>query len=394
MSPDYFYVPIWTNDISHLGIIRSLGLSGEDYHSLRISWPSMPKTFSEHSKFMRGHTNIGNPHADLNMSISLAQKKCLDLVDDVSRLRFIPASDTAQIFLNHLLLRFGLSTGSVHPSGTNSQYCNYFDKSFHENIIAKTMGVASLRTTFDAHDYPKIIKPAKKDLGNSFSRVFGTKAIPIRSAAELAELDLRGFCSSDLIAQKLIDWDDWSEMPCYFYFANGRSLFSSAVKKHCIFPSPNGTSYLLEHIRVEPALQNAGEQLGAQLRWNGPLMIEFAHHKTRLPAVIEINTRPWLLNEAFRQLGTDYISGLKGPAPLGSDTTNISLWTRGICAQIARGEDVKGFEKFLEKQHGQTIRDPDYLDEDPSPFELSISHFNKNRSTRRLFKKVLMAIKH
>ena len=166
----YIYIPIWTNDISHLGIVRSLGSNEKKFHSLKVTWPEMPITTSQTSKFMQEYTCIGNPFTNLESSKTKALDICNSLVRQGYQLTFIPTSDTAQNFLAELVKSLEKDSWDIIPSGQMGNYSNFFDKSYHETVFAKLKSIYPISDSADSDHYPKKIKPAVKDLGNSFAR--------------------------------------------------------------------------------------------------------------------------------------------------------------------------------------------------------------------------------
>lgn len=386
----YMYIPIWTNDISHLGVIRSLGSNKEKFHSIKVTWPEMPITTSQTSKFMQDYTNIGNPFTDLESSKTKALDICNSLIRQGHQLAFIPTSDTAQNFLAELVKSLEEGSWDVIPHGQMGAYSNFFDKGYHETIFAKLKNVYAISDSVDSKYYPKVIKPAVKDLGNSFARNLGSKAIIVTNKKDLKKYIKSPELSQRMIFQKFLNWNEWKEIPCYFYFSNGKLKFSSAVQKHLIHPSPNGTAYLLEHIEVDPSLLEVAKDIGVKLVWTGPLMIEFAKHKQLKPAIIEINTRPWLLNEAFRQLGKDFILGTE-IRPRDIKAQPWSLWLRGLCQITSTFKPHHLLEEYFETYATAFFYDADYLPNDTQPFYEGIKVYENQKNCRQI---IDLTLKH
>ena len=376
MTASKIFIPIWTNDICHLGVIRSLGMQNLPIHSLKITWPGMPQTFSQYSIFFSKHTDIGNPLADLKNSLKRAKSVYDRLKKDYRKIIFIPTSDTAQIFLEHLLDFLSLDPKSAYPTGKLGIYQNYSNKFYHEKLFAKLSSLDSLNTTIEDNIFPMILKPAKKDLGNSFSRLCGSKVKIINDYHDLETFktdkpDLKNF-----IYQKIVNWHDYDERPHYFFFSTGDLKFSIAVEKKLIYPSPFGTSYFLNFENPNEKILEIAKDIGRNLKWNGPLMIEFAIGKSTKPTIIEMNTRPWLLNESFRQVGYDFITG-NFQDRVSRNLSNLSaIWIRGLCALIQAGLSPKMIiEQTFESIGCRKILDADFLVQDPIPFEQSIKYY-------------------
>ena len=111
-------------------------------------------------------------------------------------------------------------------------------------------------------------------------------------------------------------------------------------------PSGSGSS-LRRTIPLEPRLREPAERLLAQLRWHGPVMVEFRDEGGPLPRLMEVNGRFWgslqLAVDAGLDLPRIWVELLQGKrlGPVGDYRTGVSLrWLWGDvkrCLTILRG---------------------------------------------------------
>ena len=81
--------------------------------------------------------------------------------------------------------------------------------------------------------------------------------------------------------------------------------------KKLIHPPKFGTALVLE-LSYDEELFDFAATVGKALKWFGPLMIEFVRDPdTRRLLILEVNTRPWLFHDFYRQCGLPFISSFK-----------------------------------------------------------------------------------
>jgi predicted ATP-grasp superfamily ATP-dependent carboligase len=162
--------------------------------------------------------------------------------------------------------------------------------------------------------YPCVYKPAVKDVGQTFYRVHNMmKAIECEDPQSLEEaLHREVDAGFELVVQEKILFDSaLEEIPFYVYADEHHEirLATSAIKEE-IRPFPFGTATVLR-LDWNPELLFHAKAIVRALKWRGLLMIEFIKdRKDGQWKVVEVNVRPWLFNDFFRQSGFDYLGYL------------------------------------------------------------------------------------
>ena len=182
--------------------------------------------------------------------------------------------------------------------------------------------------------YPYVIKPAAKDFTQSFYRLNdGKKAVTVSNINE-AKTTLNHLLKTqtELIFQEKIPFKSVdSEVPVYCYFDRNSELrIIAAGRKNLIYPSEFGTAIVLEMTASE-FLREHAKRVGKLLRWSGPLMIEFIRDaRSQKFKIIEVNTRPWLFHDFYRQHGLDFIgSALREHYDFQNSTSLFDSWING-----------------------------------------------------------------
>ena len=159
--------------------------------------------------------------------------------------------------------------------------------------------------------FPCVIKPAIKDLSQSFYSLHnGDKAIFCKDSNSLKKIT-KNLISLDyeLIIQEYLKFRlIKDEIPTYAYFDKNYEIkvYANGIKK-IIYPKNFGTAIVLESSFSEELIKLT-ERVGKYLEWNGPLMIEFVRDNINNNfKILEINTRPWLFHDFYRQIGFPFI---------------------------------------------------------------------------------------
>ena len=326
-------VCIRANDVSFLGLLRSVGLvKGADLFPVIFSWDGEPDWVSSHSKYFKNVTEIVNPASDemeaVKQLVALGEK-IIALYG--AKALVLCSSDVNEILFqshSHLLSSFFFLPGD---SSDQSIRTDVSDKALFFNIMRKelpdlipetisvnhTSGLSALDTWTR---FPCVVKPAVKDLSQTFYKIHdGRKAIVVNNPLELKELVSSLVQKSfSLIIQEYIEFGPVEdEIPTYCLFdrSNEISQYCNCVKSF-VYPEKFGTALVVE-ASARPELMEFARQIGKAIKWFGPLMIEFiwdARQSRYL--VLEINTRPWLFHDFYRRLGlpfvSDYVKNLIG----------------------------------------------------------------------------------
>ncbi len=312
-----------SNDISFLGLLRSLS-ENEDIDVIPVifSWND-DKWFCEESKYFKNFKVIHNPASHEKEAV-----KDLILIGREIKKKYgkraltFCSSDVNLILLhkyeNKLSEFFTISGDSEFKSYRSnlSNKGNFFtniQKSFYENVpkfrYIETKN--DLKKLDKWEHFPCVIKPAIKDLSQSFYKINDRKkAIYCKSKEALKENLLKLLNSNyKLLVQEYICFDKYDdEIPTYTFFDKFHELkvYANGIKK-IIYPEHYGTAIILE-ISFHKELINICKDLAKFLNWSGPLMIEFIRDKKdKNFKIIEINPRPWLFHDFYRKKGLPFI---------------------------------------------------------------------------------------
>ena len=314
------------NDICSMGIARSASAVNRETIWLYYTWANAASWFSEDSRHWNHHYRLRNPAENPNETVRQLVTLGEALLSTFGRpLLVLPSSDTVQTFLfqNEATLSpyfniYGdMNYRSFRRDITNKGiFFENLANSLH-SVCPKTLYFTdqqSLQNAAHAAKYPSVLKPAIKDTGQTFYKFNKRrKAVLANSPLELvqqAEKFIR--MNLPMVVQELIDFDPpYGEVPFYCFFdRNHRLQFSAAGVKRVIQPATYGTAIVLE-LTQNKDLIKISEKLGELLAWTGPLMIEFIHDRNDNSwKIIEINTRPWLFHDFYRQNGFPFIGAV------------------------------------------------------------------------------------
>lgn len=321
------YIVVRTNDVSALGIYRSLKAEIDRLpYIASVRWPNMPFSLSDiefNSEFV---VEIGNPANDYNDSKDRFLQLLRSFGRDSEKIRLIASSDTALEFLVNLRRENVISDDMIYPSGTLVSIAELIDKNLVarrlNSVVGDAFGACFGLPLSGFQDTKVVLKPARKYLTNSFLTRFGQKAVVMPAYEVASFLSSNDIDPRDVFLQRFFEIA--TEMPSYFFCHDGKIQFGVSAEKHFVFPLFGTAHGLLlkdvprEEYRVSVAIAN-------ELGWCGPLMIEFCRERSGAVRIIEINFRPWLLNEGFRLNGYNFICGSHSPGP-----RRPFVWMRGI----------------------------------------------------------------
>lgn len=305
------------NDICSMGLARGVDAVGFDTVWIHYKYFGAPIWFSEKSKHWKHTYQIENPATEPEIAASkicklghflrtLYQQKILIMM----------SSDTVQNFFFTYEEKFS----QYFDMYGHQSYYNYrkelTDKGVFFRKLAQTLpqlcpktealnNKTNLKAVYESFNKPFLIKPAIKDPAQSFYKLnSGKKALEITELNIFTQIVERyQNLNIPLIAQQLINYKaEPNEVPFYCYFDKAHDLrLAAAGKKVLIQPEIYGTATVLK-LTHHTVLEPLARKIGKALRWSGPLMIEFMQdNETKQWQVIEINTRPWLFHDFYRQ---------------------------------------------------------------------------------------------
>ena len=313
------------NDYCFLGALRGLSEAGARVLSVIWDWEGAGPWISSHSKHFRDVEEIPNPHTDeAGAAAAFAEIGRRLFSEENERTMVIASSDTGLMFLqNHWDSFKDYFRMMGHSSFEDSRY-DCLDKGqcleqlkADDCAIPMTMSVRSRADVVSVTRnmvFPCVYKPAVKDYGQTFYRTHSmSKAIECADPKELEQALYRevdaGF---ELVVQEKILFDSpYEEIPFYLYADEHHEIrLASTAIKDSIRPFPFGTATVLR-LDWEAELLPHAQRVVKALKWRGLLMIEFIRdRKDGQWKVVEINVRPWLFNDFFRQSGFDYLGYL------------------------------------------------------------------------------------
>ncbi|MEM9189473.1 MAG: hypothetical protein AAGF12_09875 [Myxococcota bacterium] len=317
-------VVLRNNDYCFLGILRSLAAAKAPVVPVIWDWPGAGPWHSETSRHFRNAETIPNPVSDPTGAVRALRAIGERLQRQSGERPFlIPSSDTGlMVVLDHYeeLSMFRL-IGSPNFDRPRRDVAH----KGHCATLLAAAGVAIPRTrrcekpsdvdrAVRGVPIPALFKPAVKDYGMRFYREHRmAKAVTHTDRPSLRrELRRAVAAGHPLVVQEQIPLCSvQDEVPFYAYVdRHHRIRLASTGIKELIIPEPFGTAAALRlthHKELLPLAQGVARALS----WRGPLMIEFMRDpRDGRWKVIEVNTRPWLFNDFFRQCGLDYVGFL------------------------------------------------------------------------------------
>ena len=339
-------VAIRANDLCFMGILRTIENAGFEPICVHFTWQGAGPWFSEKSRHWTNTIEITNPAEDppkAAMELECLGNALLDNSNQKSLV--VPSSDTAQKLLfeyedmlapyfnmygaqNFDSFRYGVTHKGEFFKSLNQ---NLPDLCPETTLIRKDYCLASID---ELRKYPYVVKPAAKDFAQSFYRLNdGKKAITV-SDINQAKTTLSHLLQTqkELILQEKIHFVSAdNEVPVYCYFDRSSELrMIAAGRKNLIYPSEFGTAIVLELTKSE-FLREHAQRVGKMLRWSGPLMIEFIRDaRSKKFKIIEVNTRPWLFHDFYRQHGLDFVGAvLREHCDFQNGTKLFESWLNG-----------------------------------------------------------------
>ena len=313
------------NDYCFLGALRGLSEAGARVLSVVWDWEGSGPWVSAESKHFKEVEEIPNPYADESGAVAAFAAIGERLLEEENeRTMVIASSDTGLMFLQNHWDLFGKTFRMMgHSTFEDSRY-DCLDKGqcleqlkADDCAIPMTMSVRSRADVVSVTQtmlYPCVYKPAVKDYGQTFYRTHNMlKAIECTEPSELEEaLHREVDAGFELVVQEKILFDSaYEEIPFYLYADENHEIrLASTAIKDSIRPFPFGTATVLR-LDWEAELLPHAQRVVKALKWRGLLMIEFIRDKKDGRwKVVEINVRPWLFNDFFRQSGFDYVGYL------------------------------------------------------------------------------------
>ena len=302
-------VVIRSNDHCFLDIIRSCGSEGIPVIPVFFSWEGAGEWLSEKSKYYTNPIRISNPAENEEQ----AKRELIELGKLLkkkfhTKILIIPSSDTSLVFLQNHFLEFQKYFYQMGHDDFTKDCIRELSKSSFAHFmkeagicIPHTLDVLceeDIKPAVSAIEYPCVIKPVTKDIGNSFQRTHNqNKAIECENAAIL-EKNLHQELKNgyQLIVQEKIFFKTLEdEISIYAYAdSSGKIIMLSGLHKLIEYPEKYGTGIVCrQYVREE--LSTVTESIIRTLKWHGFACIEFMKNcKTGKWTVIEMNLRPWL----------------------------------------------------------------------------------------------------
>lgn len=339
-------VAIRANDLCFMGILRTIENAGFEPICVHFNWKGAGPWLSEKSRHWTNTVEITNPAENppgAAAELAFLGKALLECAHQKSLL--VPSSDTAQKLLFEYegklspyynvygAPNFDCFRYSVTHKGEFFRFLNdnLPDLCPETTLIQKDHRLANFHKL---RKYPYVIKPATKDFTQSFYRSNnGKKAITVSNIYQTkTTLNQLMRIQNELIFQEKIPFSSIdNEVPVYCYFDRSSELrMIAAGRKNILYPSEFGTAIVLELIKAE-CLKEHAQRLGKLLRWSGPLMIEFImDSRSKKFKIIEVNTRPWLFHDFYRQHGLDFIGcAFRDHYDFQNGTTLFDSWLNG-----------------------------------------------------------------
>ena len=312
-----------SNDLSFLGIIRSLGREKIPFRSIVFTWKNAHTWFSEKSKYFKKDYRIPNPHENNKTALVAMVKIGQLLLKEFNQpLLIIPSSDTNLMFLinnENTLNKFFVLNGckkfkTYRADIADKFYCSSLVTKKYPELCPKTFKCESnieIDLLIKKTLYPVIVKPSVKDYAQSFyAKHNGMKALTVTNESELKKILNDGLVAgSKLIVQEKIAFDrPENEIPFYAYVdKNSKIIMAATGIKRLIQPHPYGTANVLE-LSWHQELLELAQKIVEAISWRGLIMIEFIKEKnTNQWKMIEINTRPWLFCDFYSRCNFNFI---------------------------------------------------------------------------------------
>jgi predicted ATP-grasp superfamily ATP-dependent carboligase len=312
-----------SNDLSFLGIIRSLGREKIPFRSIVFTWKKANTWFSEKSKYFKKNYSIPNPQENNETAlVEMVKIGQLLLKEFKQPLLIIPSSDTNLMFLinnEDTLNKFFVLNGckkfkNYRADVADKFHCSSLITKKYPELCPKTFKCESnmeIDLLIKKILYPVIVKPSVKDYSQSFyAKHNGMKALTVTNESELKKILNDGLdARSQLIVQEKIAFDrPEDEIPFYAYVdENSKIIMAATGIKELIQPYPYGTANILR-LSWHPELLEIAQKIVEAISWRGLIMIEFIKEKnTNQWKMIEINTRPWLFCDFYSRCNFNFI---------------------------------------------------------------------------------------
>ena len=356
-------VAIRANDLCFMGLLRTIENAGFEPICVHFTWKGAGPWLSEKSRHWTNTVEITNPAENpLKAATELAFLGNALLENSNQKSLVVPSSDTAQKLLFEYEDKLGPYFNMYGAPNFDSfrygaTHKGEFFKSLNDHLpdlcpettlIQKDQSSANLD---ELTKYPYVIKPAAKDFTQSFYRLNnGKKAITVSNINQ-AKTTLNHLLKTqnELILQEKIPFGSAdNEVPVYCFFDRTSELrMIAAGRKNLIYPSEFGTAIVLELTNSE-FLREHAQRVGKLLRWSGPLMIEFIRDaRSKKFKIIEVNTRPWLFHDFYRQHGLDFIgSVLREHCDFQNGTKLFDSWLNGR-ALVEPNETISRDKKIV-----------------------------------------------
>ena len=316
-------VAIRANDISFLGLLRGISsVPNIDLIPIVFKW-NEKKWYSESSRYYKNYIIIPNPATEKKQAISALIKIGKSILQKYNQKALVfCSSDVNLVFFHmyeHLLSEYFIISGDKNLNSYKSDLSNkgiFFSK-LKKKFPELTLDFIHVKRSDNLdkisnwQKFPCVINPAIKDLSQSFYSLHkGDKAIFCKDSNSLKKITKNLIALDyELIIQEYLKFKlIKDEIPTYAYFDKNYEIkvYANGIKK-IIYPNKFGTAIALESSFSEELIKLT-ERVGKYLEWNGPLMIEFVKdNRNNNFKILEINTRPWLFHDFYRQIGLPFI---------------------------------------------------------------------------------------
>lgn len=311
-----FFLPR-ANDICFLGCLRSLSEEKVKIINGLYKWKSKQIFFSNHSRYLINKRKFPNPAMKEKRFIKSLIKLGIENKKK-GKLFYLPTSDTNMMiaiknwnYIKKYYHILGFKNFSKPNDFVFNKYKMYKILKQKKILTPKTMKFNLINLKKMLKKYKEvIIKPNVKDYSQTFYSNNKSKALLIKNFENYKEIiNKNKKILKDLIIQEYYVVKNLKyEIPIYIYAdKNHNVVFSVCGLKHLIHPNKYGSAAILG-VCENKKLENLSRKIVKNLKWRGPLMIEFIYNRKKKQwGVIEINGRPWLMIDFFRRLGFSFI---------------------------------------------------------------------------------------
>ena len=382
-----------------MGCLRSLSEEKVKIINGLYKWKNEQIFLSNHSKYLFNKRKFPNPAMKEKefikslIKIGVENKK-------KGKIFYLPTSDTNMMiaiknwnYIKKYYHILGFKNFSKPNDFVFNKYKMYKILKQKKILTPETMKFNTINLRKMLKKYKEvIIKPNVKDYSQTFYSNNKSKALLIKNFENYKEIiNKNKKIIKDLVIQEYYKVKNLKyEIPIYIYAdKNHNVIFSVCGLKHLIYPNKYGSAAILG-VCENKKLENLSKKIVKNLKWRGPLMIEFIYNTEKKQwGIIEINGRPWLMIDFFRRLGFSFlkllvndISGLNFYSLLNnykkkklnsiknkSLHLDLSLITEYFQSTNYQKNNISKIKNILKKSKNITISSYDKYDEAPFKFE-------------------------